>query len=52
MLLVRRPLGSETAPETRQSLEGLLQVLKWRVDNAITPYEFNQIYKEWLKAHG
>lgn len=46
---------SETGylPElARQSMEGLFQVLKWRLDNTITPVEFTQIYTEWLRSNG
>jgi len=33
-------------------MEGLYQVLKWRLDNTITSLELTIIYKEWLKANG
>ncbi|CDW89710.1 UNKNOWN [Stylonychia lemnae] len=33
----------------RNSMEGLLKVLIWRLDGAITPAEFTQIYLEWMK---
>ena len=36
----------------RQSLEGLFQVLQWRLDNTITPVEVSQIYAEWLRSNG
>eukprot|EP00347_Sterkiella_histriomuscorum_P024308 403331582 len=33
----------------RNSMEGLLKVLIWRLDNVITPSEFTQIYQEWQR---
>lgn len=33
----------------KSSIEGLLKVLIWRIDNAITATEFTQIYLEWMK---
>lgn len=38
--------------QSRQSMEGLFQVLQWRLDNAITPVEFRAIFSEWLKSNG
>ncbi len=33
----------------RNSIDGLLKVLIWRMDGAITDVEFTQIYLEWMK---
>jgi len=38
--------------QVRSSMDGLLKVLIWRLDNSISPSEFRQIYHEWLNKKG
>ncbi len=47
--LQRNNTGGGVVRAMEKSIEGLIKVLIWRVDGAITDREFSQIYFEWLK---